>query len=346
MVPLEVEAPPAPSQPARPSRSRGPGARSSRPADPEPPEPPPLEIARALAAEWASAGRRPLVHEVWSRLGFKGRLRCGGRCVTGPPVVDFKFNVCTWVTILLPSAFYFWACGPELWEWCPLVPVCTALLLLTTVALLLLTSCTDPGIVPRPVLQLLVEDLEQEVQEAIGCSDWPTDTSRTAPDPEIRKQLEPLGFDWCRHCRMWQPPRAKHCRDCGCCVLRNDHHCPFVNNCIGQRNYAFFCAMLFTGSCLGVAVLGGISVWWGSTQDDPDKSTQMLMSALVVGPTSAVVLGLVGLVGFHAVLVCRGRTTREALTGRIRGNGPTLWTVRGPSLLPTRREVHFPPMEV
>lgn len=30
---------------------------------------------------------------------------------------------------------------------------------------------------------------------------------------------------WCQACRMVRPPRAGHCRICGVCVLRLDHHC-------------------------------------------------------------------------------------------------------------------------
>lgn len=31
--------------------------------------------------------------------------------------------------------------------------------------------------------------------------------------------------NWCTACRVVRPPRAGHCRICGVCVLRLDHHC-------------------------------------------------------------------------------------------------------------------------
>uniref|UniRef100_A0A3Q3FUP6 Palmitoyltransferase n=1 Tax=Labrus bergylta TaxID=56723 RepID=A0A3Q3FUP6_9LABR len=46
--------------------------------------------------------------------------------------------------------------------------------------------------------------------------------------------------NWCPVCRVVQPPRAGHCRICGVCVQRLDHHCVWINSCVGQANHRSF----------------------------------------------------------------------------------------------------------
>ena len=49
-----------------------------------------------------------------------------------------------------------------------------------------------------------------------------------------------------RHCEKcdgketWKPARAHHCSECGYCVFKMDHHCPWINNCVGLRNMKYF----------------------------------------------------------------------------------------------------------
>ena len=56
---------------------------------------------------------------------------------------------------------------------------------------------------------------------------------------------------FCSSCIIHKPLRSKHCADCDRCVAKFDHHCPWVDNCIGQLNLKYFIGFLFwTQVCL------------------------------------------------------------------------------------------------
>lgn len=298
----------------------------------------------------------PRVYEVWSQLGGQNQFLCQGRCVTGPEI-DFWYNCCAWSFIVTPSLFYFAVCSRWLWiHVSPWLPILTAVVFLLTVASLLLTSCTDPGIIPRSSLQAVVENLEEEVKAAIGaCRSGSSELDRHTIGSEdslgvgvhLTEEQYLQGYRWCDTCHIVRPPRASHCRDCDNCVLRFDHHCPFVCNCVGQRNYAFFTSFLVSVACLGFAVAAGFGIYFshvgspGGRGDLSDMALYILITIIGL-PTGILLVGVLGLGCFHAVLACRGRTTKEVLTGRVTLGGRTLFKLRGRSLIHARDRVLYP----
>ncbi|KAH3789105.1 hypothetical protein DPMN_167274 [Dreissena polymorpha] len=55
----------------------------------------------------------------------------------------------------------------------------------------------------------------------------------------------------CKKCISPKPPRTHHCTICGKCILKMDHHCPWLNNCVGHRNHRYFflfCLYMWMGT--------------------------------------------------------------------------------------------------
>ncbi len=49
---------------------------------------------------------------------------------------------------------------------------------------------------------------------------------------------------FCEYCCSFVLEGTKHCRRCNVCVDKFDHHCKWINNCVGAKNYKKFIWMI------------------------------------------------------------------------------------------------------
>uniref|UniRef100_A0A3P9JA55 Palmitoyltransferase n=1 Tax=Oryzias latipes TaxID=8090 RepID=A0A3P9JA55_ORYLA len=120
------------------------------------------------------------------------------------------------------------------------VCVVTAGMILTIVSLI--HTKRGPGFVTASLYEAsnrkkkIKEDftyLEKCLQPAASCSMTSSKLLKKEEAPSTKWSLCPV-------CKIIRPPRAGHCRSCGACVLRLDHHCIWINSCVGQANHRSF----------------------------------------------------------------------------------------------------------
>lgn len=159
----------------------------------------------------------------------------------------------------------------------------------------------------------------------------------------------------CKWCGKFKPDRCHHCRVCRMCILKMDHHCPWIYNCVGFRNHKYFFLLLVysAAACHFITwtMVESVKVSIDSTVPFAD------MFAVLFGETLAAFLGILVTVFlcFHIWLMLRGMTTIEfcekgkgrspydrGLAGNIRtvlGDNPMLWLL--PLSLPPGRGLHY-----
>jgi len=60
------------------------------------------------------------------------------------------------------------------------------------------------------------------------------------PDAKFRRKNQLQPFRYCHECHVLKDLRTKHCRFCGECITEFDHHCVWLNKCVGGGNHRAF----------------------------------------------------------------------------------------------------------
>lgn len=150
----------------------------------------------------------------------------------------------------------------------------------------------------------------------------------------------------CKWCSKFKPDRCHHCRVCRSCILKMDHHCPWIYNCVGFRNYKYFLLFVFYSAICTTYIAGTMkeSVWQSIHPETPFHR----MYLLLFGETLAALLSVLIMLflAFHIWLMLSAMTTIEfceksdlqkssyssaysqGFSGNIRaalGDNPLLW---------------------
>jgi len=132
--------------------------------------------------------------------------------------------------------------------------------------------------------------------------------------PIVNEKGVPIAVDFrlCSTCLTDKSLASIHCSKCNICVVQLDHHCPFVNNCVGRGNrrvFVFF--TLFAGfGCILVSVL---SYYVQRQYLCPDFQGwfwaffQSQYCAFFALPIFTMISWLAGFVGFWIVCICLGQ---------------------------------------
>ncbi|KAK7279620.1 hypothetical protein RJT34_24675 [Clitoria ternatea] len=134
--------------------------------------------------------------------------------------------------------------------------------------------------------------------------------SSYAPDLEFSK--DNAEQKKCDKCFGFKPPRAHHCRVCRRCVLKMDHHCLWINNCVGYWNYkAFFVFVLYATLasiyCMAIFIGCVFQKDWELIKASSNKIFYVLYGMMVMVLT----LTLLTLFGWHVYLILHNMTTIE-----------------------------------
>ncbi|XP_028281945.1 palmitoyltransferase ZDHHC18a isoform X2 [Parambassis ranga] len=247
----------------------------------------------------------------WEVFPGKNRFFCDGRIILSRQSGVLPMTL--GLIVVTCGLFFAFDCPFLVKHLTVFIPVIGGVLFVFVVVSLLRTSFTDPGILPRAT-----PDEAADIERQIDTSG----SSTYRPPPRTKEILinqQVVKLKYCFTCKMFRPPRTSHCSLCDNCVERFDHHCPWVGNCVGKRNYRFFYSFIISLSFLTSFIFGCV-ITHITLRSQSGKS---IVQAIQESPASVVELvicffsiwSILGLSGFHTYLVASNLTTNEDIKG-------------------------------
>ncbi|XP_043198971.1 palmitoyltransferase ZDHHC18-B-like isoform X2 [Amphibalanus amphitrite] len=254
----------------------------------------------------------------WQQFPGRNRFFCDGRIMMARKMGIFYFTVT--LIVGTTTLFFVFDCQFLAERITPVIPVVGGVLFVFVMSALLRTSFSDPGVIPRATADEAA-DIERQIVPS-NASNSPT----YRPPPRTKEVVvrgQPVKLKYCFTCKIFRPPRASHCSICDNCVDRFDHHCPWVGNCVGKRNYRYFYMFIVSLAFLCVFILACVVTHLILlTKDD-----RQFLDAVKESPASVIeavicffsIWSILGLSGFHTYLVSSNQTTNEDIKGSFTG---------------------------
>lgn len=256
----------------------------------------------------------------WELFAGRNRFYCDGLLMSAPHTGVF-YLTCFLITGT-SALFFAFDCPFLATKITPAIPIVGAILYFFTMSSLLRTTFSDPGVIPRASHdEAAYIEKQIEVPNSLNSPTY-------RPPPRTKEVLvkgQTVKLKYCFTCKIFRPPRASHCSLCDNCVDRFDHHCPWVGNCVGKRNYRFFYMFLVSLAFLAVFIFSCSVTHLVLLM----KGEQEVLEVIKKAPSSVIVTficffsiwSVIGLAGFHTYLTTSDQTTNEDLKGSFSSKG-------------------------
>ncbi|KAI4373742.1 hypothetical protein MLD38_011828 [Melastoma candidum] len=258
-----------------------------------------------------SDGRTLRAYQAWKG---NNRFYFGGRIMLGPDAGSLFWSV---FLIIAPVVLFCmfesqWLVEEFNRTSAILIAAISVLIAVLILVLLFLTAMSDPGIIPRNAHP---PELEDDADGSSLSADW-SGPSSLPPTKDVLVNGIIVKVKYCQTCMLHRPPRCSHCSICNNCVDRFDHHCPWVGQCIGKRNYRFFFMFITstTALCIYVFAFCWVNIIWIMHKFECSLGKAFTMSpvsGILILYTFIVTWFVGGLTSFHLYLISTNQTTYE-----------------------------------